>query len=141
MSRPNREHSEHWSKRFQYREAGPQLLLQALLQPIVNGGGRIEREYRLEHRRTDLLIQWPLDPNQGFLGAVQRIVIELKLLHRSLKSTQREGLAQTADEMEPMDATEKHLLIFDRRPDIPWEQRIFEQDDRHGAHKIRVCEL
>ena len=43
-----REHSEHWVRRFErYREAGPQLLLQAHLQRIVNGGGRIEREYAL----------------------------------------------------------------------------------------------
>ena len=43
-----REHSEHWLQRFeQYHEAGPQLLLQAHLQRIVNGGGRIEREYAL----------------------------------------------------------------------------------------------
>ena len=40
-----REHSEHWLGRFDYREAGPQLLLQAFLQRVVNGGGRIEREY------------------------------------------------------------------------------------------------
>ena len=40
-----REHSEHWVTRFQYQEAGPQLLLQAFLQRIVNSGGRIEREY------------------------------------------------------------------------------------------------
>ena len=55
-----REHSEHWLERFQYREAGPQLLLQALLQRIVNSGGRIEREYGLGRMRTDLLIVWPL---------------------------------------------------------------------------------
>ncbi|MCP4700755.1 MAG: AAA family ATPase, partial [Gammaproteobacteria bacterium] len=42
-----REHSEHWLERFDYKEAGPQLLLQAFLQRIVNGGGRIEREYGL----------------------------------------------------------------------------------------------
>ena len=41
-----RQHSEHWVERFQYREAGPQLLLQAFLQRIVNSGGRIEREGR-----------------------------------------------------------------------------------------------
>jgi hypothetical protein len=34
-----REHSEHWLDRFDYKEAGPQLLLQAYLQRIVNGGG------------------------------------------------------------------------------------------------------
>ena len=54
-----REHSEHWVARFDYREAGPQLLLQAFLQRIVNGGGRIEREYGLGRGRTDLLIVWP----------------------------------------------------------------------------------
>ena len=42
-----REHSEHWVERFEYKEAGPQLLLQAFLQRIVNSGGRIEREYGL----------------------------------------------------------------------------------------------
>ena len=54
-----REHSEHWVTRFQYQEAGPQLLLQAFLQRIVNSGGRIEREYGLGRMRTDLLILWP----------------------------------------------------------------------------------
>ena len=54
-----REHSEHWIGRFDYAEAGPQLLLQAFLQRIVNGGGRIEREYGLGRGRTDLLIIWP----------------------------------------------------------------------------------
>ena len=55
-----REHSEHWVQRFErYHEAGPQLPLQAHLQRIVNGGGRIEREYALGRGRTDLLIVWP----------------------------------------------------------------------------------
>jgi len=51
-----REHSESWLERFDYREAGPQLLMQAFLQRIVNGGG------------TDLLVIWP------FSGGVQRAV-------------------------------------------------------------------
>ena len=55
-----REHSEHWVQRFErYQEAGPQLLLQAHLQRVVNGGGVIEREYALGRGRTDLLIRWP----------------------------------------------------------------------------------
>ena len=87
-----REHSEHWVERFQYKEAGPQLLLQAFLQRIVNSGGRIEREYGLGRMRTDLLILWPgtpatPDPDQ----AVQKAVIECKLLYKSLAQTVREG--------------------------------------------------
>ena len=69
-----REHSEHWVQRFeQYQEAGPQLLLQAHLQRVVNGGGVIEREYALGRGRTDLLIRWP----QG--GRTRKFVVECKL--------------------------------------------------------------
>ena len=50
------EHSEAWIEQFNYKEVGPQLLLQAFLQRIVNGGGRITREYGLGRRRTDLYI-------------------------------------------------------------------------------------
>ena len=64
-----REHSEHWSQRFQYQEAWPQLLLQAFLQRVVNGGGRIEREYGLGRGRTDLLIVWPRAGEGSAAGA------------------------------------------------------------------------
>ena len=41
-------HSEHWLGRFsEYPEAGPQLVLQSYLHRVVNGGGRIKREYGL----------------------------------------------------------------------------------------------
>jgi hypothetical protein len=78
-----REHSEHWLERFQYKEAGPQLLMQALLQRIVNSGGRIEREYGLGMMRTDLLLLWPLStakPGQSswtrWPGSVQKVVLD-----------------------------------------------------------------
>ena len=93
--------SEHWLGRFDYQEAGPQLLLQAFLQRIVNGGGRIEREYGLGYGRTDLLIVWPFGAAGGVgAGAAQvtRTVIECKVLHRrhGLETTIAHGLEQTA---------------------------------------------
>ena len=133
-----REHAEHWIERFQYREAGPQLLLQAFLQRIINGGGRIDREYGLGRRRTDLLLHWPLDETQGFLGPLQRVVLELKLLHKSLDATVREGLAQTADYLDRAGTSDGHLLIFDRRPGIGWEERIFHRTEMHGPYRIQV---
>ncbi|MCG5526670.1 ATP-binding protein, partial [Ectothiorhodospira haloalkaliphila] len=54
-----REQADAWLERFDYKEAGPQLLMQAFLQRIVNGGGRISREYGLGRKRTDLFIEWP----------------------------------------------------------------------------------
>ena len=115
-----REHSEHWVERFQYREAGPQLLLQAFLQRTVNGGGRIEREYGLGRRRTDLLIVWPSGS-----GEPQRIVIECKVLHRGLATTIAEGVAQTRDYMDRCAAAQGHLVIFDRTTDKPWAEKLF----------------
>ena len=55
-----RQNSDSWIQKFDYAEAGPQLLLQAFLQRIVNGGGYIDREYGLGRKRTDLLIRKPL---------------------------------------------------------------------------------
>ncbi len=114
-----REHSEHWVKRFQYQEAGPQLLLQAFLQRIVNSGGRIEREYGLGRMRTDLLIVWP----QG--ERTRQFVIECKVLHKSLEQTIAEGLAQTAEYMDRCDAEAGHLVIFDRRAGRRWDDKVF----------------
>ena len=114
-----REHSEHWVERFQYKEAGPQLLLQAFLQRIVNSGGRIEREYGLGRGRTDLLIVWP----QG--AEPLKVVIECKVLHKSLEQTIDEGLAQTAAYMDRCAAVAGHLVIFDRREGRRWDDKVF----------------
>ena len=123
-----REHSEHWVGRFDYREAGPQLLLQAFLQRIVNSGGRIEREYGLGRGRTDLLVIWP----QG--GPAQRFVIECKVLHlrRGLEATIREGLLQTKGCMDRCGAHSGHLVIFDRREDRSWDDKLFHRSDAGG---------
>ena len=116
-----REHSEHWVRHFEYQEAGPQLLLQAFLQRIVNSGGRIEREYGLGRMRTDLLIVWP----QG--ERTRQFVIECKVLHKSLEQTIAEGLAQTAEYMDRCAAEAGHLVIFDRRAGRRWEDKVFRE--------------
>ncbi len=124
-----RENADSWIERFDYKEAGPQLLLQAFLQRIINGGGRISREYGLGRKRTDLYIEWPVNEADGFFGEVQRIVLELKILHKSREMTLAEGIPQTAGYARQCGADEAHLLVFDRRPDVPWDDKIW-QDNR-----------
>jgi hypothetical protein len=104
----------------------------------VNGGGRISREYGLGLKRTDLLIEWPINESEGFLGPVQRIVIELKLLKqgKSLEAVEKEGLPQTANYAQQCGVDEAHLVIFDRRPSSPWEERIWRKDVRSGIATI-----
>jgi hypothetical protein len=130
-----REHSESWLERFDYREAGPQLLLQAFLQRIINGGGRVDREYGLGRRRTDLLIVWP------YPGGIQRAVIELKLLYGSLERTLADGLRQTWAYADACAAEEAHLVIFDRTPGKPWGERIWRREEAVQGMAITVWGL
>lgn len=127
-----REHAEHWVERFQYKEAGPQLLLQAFLQRIVNGGGRIEREYGLGRLRTDLLVIWP------YQGGVQKVVIELKLLRKSLDATLATGLPQTRAYMDRCGAGEGHLMVFDRTESKSWEEKLFRREAAVEDKTIRI---
>ena len=115
------EHAEHWLDHLGgYREAGPQLILQAYLQRIVNGGGRIEREYALGRGATDLLVLWPWEAGQPS-DLWQRIVIECKVLRnsdrKSLAGTIERGVEQTLRYMKKCGAAEGHLVLFDRRDD------------------------
>ena len=118
-----REHSEHCTQRFdRYREAGPQLLLQAYLQKVVNGGGRVEREYALGRGRVDLLILWP----HG--GRTRRFVVECKVRRDGLERTVREGVEQTRGYMDRCGAESGHLIVFDRSEARTWEEKIFRRD-------------
>jgi hypothetical protein len=127
-----RERSEHWVERFDYKEAGPQLLLQAFLQRVVNGGGRIDREYGLGRGRTDLLVVWP------WKGGVQKVAIELKVLRKSLERTIEQGIEQTLAYRDRTGAPEAHLVIFDRDPVKPWSDKIFRRVEERGGRKVLV---
>ena len=131
-----REHSEHWLGRFDYAEAGPQLLLQAFLQRVANGGGRIEREYGLGRGRTDLLLVWPRRDRSP--GSADKFVIECKVLHKSLERTVREGLEQTAGYMDRCGSEAGHLVVFDRSEGKRWEDKVFRREERMDGRTITV---
>ncbi len=135
-----REHSEHWIERFQYKEAGPQLLLQAFLHRLINGGGRIEREYALGRRRTDLLIVWPPRPaGAAKPGApAHRHVIECKILRGGLDATIREGVEQTLDYADKCRAESGHLVVFDRDESKPWEEKLYRREESLGGRAVTV---
>lgn len=108
-----RENADIWLNRFDYKEAAPHLLMMAFLQRVINGGGTIQREYALGTKRVDLLIRW----------RTQSIVIELKIRHSAASLSK--GLQQTARYMDTANATEGHLVLFDRHPTRSWDDKIF----------------
>src|SRR6056297_3177393 len=146
-----REHSESWLTRFKYEEAGPQLLLQAFLQRIINGGGLIDREYGLGRKRTDLYIRWPIIKDRFAIedkaypfpltynpDDLQGIVIELKLKHKnSLETVIDEGLKQTASYVNKTGAKEAYLIIFDQE-NSNWEEKLFTEKREYNDLEITI---
>ena len=132
-----RQNADSWIGRFDYKEAGPQLLLQAFLQRIVNGGGYIDREYGLGRKRTDLLIRKPL--TDGYGGPVQRVVLELKIKRGNLDTVIEKGLQQTWEYMDSVGSVDEgHLIIFDRTQEKSWEERIWHKTCDYQGHAIMV---
>ena len=131
------EHAEHWLGHLgAYREAAPQLILQAYLQRVVNGGGRIEREYGLGRGRTDLLVLWPREAGQPS-DLWERFVVECKVLRdsdrKSLAWTIERGVEQTAGYMEKCGAEEGHLVVIDRRTGAEERRRSEGAEDHRGG--------
>lgn len=133
-----RQNADSWIEKFDYKESGPQLLLQAFLQRVVNGGGYIDREYGLGRGRTDLLITKPLTEHYG--GPVQRIVLELKILRGNLESTIEKGLEQTARYMDRCGGTvnEGHFILFDRHSGHSWDEKLWHRRYEYNGRQIEV---
>jgi hypothetical protein len=126
-----RENIESWKEGFDYKEAGFQLLLQAFLQRIVNGGGLIGREYALGSGRVDLLVRWryPKDTDRREQQE-QRIVLELKTIRASSHDPNKafsEGREQTTRYAEQSNAAEAHLIICDERAGRGWDEKIYDR--------------
>ena len=124
-----RESADVWLEKFAYKESGPHILLLAFLQRIINGGGRIHREYALGRKRVDLRIDWKS----------QRFVIEIKIYRT--KADRLKGLQQTAEYMDISGATEGHLVLFDRSIKKSWKEKIYHKVEQVQGKVIQVWGL
>jgi hypothetical protein len=111
---------------FLYREAGPHIMLMAFLQRVVNGGGRVEREYGLGRGALDLMLFW----------RSERYAVEVKL-RRDTRTLER-GVRQTASYLDASGLDEGWLVLFDLRAEPTWEEKLFLRDERVGNTLIHV---
>jgi len=111
---------------FLYRESGPHLMLMAFLQRVINGGGRIEREYGLGRRALDLLVTW-----KG-----ERHAIETKI--RRDTETEADALQQVDDYLDTLGLQEGWLVMFDLRSKLPWAERVWRRTEEIGARRIHI---
>jgi hypothetical protein len=127
-----RTNSEAWEGMINYSEAFPHILLQAFLQRVTNGEGRIEREYAAGRGRMDLAVEYHGNWD----------ILEIKLLRagKNREALVEDGKKQTLRYREsfspspPGSAGGKpaacYLLIFDRRPERgSWEERLFWREE------------
>jgi hypothetical protein len=121
-----RENSAIWLEKFEYKEAGPHLLMMAFLQRVINGGGTLHREYALGKKRVDILLRW----------GKQTILIELKIYYN--QSSLSDGLQQTASYMDSSHANEGHLILFDRNPHTSWDEKVFHLTETINGKIIQV---
>ena len=111
---------------FGYRESGPHLMLMAFLQRVINGGGRVEREYGLGRGALDLIVFWKRE----------RHVVEVKL--RRDTETEEEALDQVGRYLDHAGLAEGWLVMFDLRRDRSWAERLFARDEARGGKAIHV---
>jgi Holliday junction resolvase len=124
-----RENSDIWIEKFQYKEAAPHLILQAFLQRVINGGGNIIREMAAGTKRTDLCLVY----------GEKKYPIELKI-NRGEK-TMKDGIEQTILYMDSFGCSEGWLVIFDRQPDISWEEKIFVKKETLDGKTVTIIGL
>ncbi len=122
-------HGEMITKRRYYTEAAHHLMFLSWLQRIVNGGGRVFREYASGLGRMDLLVEF------GKGEHLQEIVIELK---KESRFAEQDGIPQVAGYAKRMSKTEAYLIIF-RRQFIEDIERIGERKEvEHDGVQIHV---
>jgi hypothetical protein len=132
-----REHGDVLATHMPYPEAGPQLVLMAFMQRIVNGGGYIDREYGVGRRRIDLLVWFPFALKDG-TRAEQRRAVEIKVWRKGEKNPLKKGLSQLDDYLSSLGMKRGTLVIFDARGRLA-RQRVRYEDTvtKRGKH-VRV---
>jgi hypothetical protein len=126
-------HSETWEEKADYTEAFPHLLLVAFLQRVVNGQGRIEREYAAGSGRMDIAVE--------YMGRWNIIEIKLWRRKQSYESVKTKGLKQISQYGAKFPHTEGlYLVIFDRRAEaasLSWKEKLSWQ--KEGGITVVGC--
>ncbi len=132
-----REHGEILATRMPYPEAGPQLVMMAFMQRIVNGGGYIDREYGIGRKRMDLLLRFPYTKKDG-TRSEQRRAIEIKVWRKGEVNPLKKGLAQLDEYLQTLGMNRGMLVIFDARARLARQKVRYEDLVTKKNRAVRV---
>ncbi len=110
--------AQAWIARYEFKEAGRQLLFIAFLTRLTQGQAAFEWDMALGHGRCCVSLDY-----QG-----QRTAFVMKLRHDHY--SREEGLEQTVRYLKQVNLSEGYLLLFD----IVWQQPIYREAVEH-QHK------
>jgi hypothetical protein len=113
-----------------YPEAVPHLALCAFLQRVVNGGGQVHREFAAGRGAMDLLVDYGPD----------RFAVEIKRVRArdSLDTLVEQGVAQLGRYLDTVGLDHGWLVIFDGRPNLTWESRLWTREASAGGKRVIV---
>ena len=122
--------AELLSLRTPYPEIVPHLALMAFVQRVVNGGGRVTREFAAGRGAIDLLIEY----------GPERFVLEIKRVRDrdSLESVREKGARQLARYLDTVSLREGWLVIFDARSGRSWQDRLWREDLEREGKVLRL---
>ncbi len=104
-----RQHGQPLLRSAPYHEIAPHLVMMAFLHRVVNGNGRIEREYAIGSRRLDMCLFYGDD----------RVAMELKIWRDGEKDPLTRGLDQLDNYLNGLGLETGWLVIFDQRSGLP----------------------
>jgi type II secretory pathway predicted ATPase ExeA len=127
-----RENSEIWKDRYRvdfynYDEAAPQLVMQAFLQRVVNGGGQVLREMAVGTRQADLCVVYE----------EQKYPIELKILQN--EKSRADSKAQILAYMDKVGSNRGWLVLFDRNAKKSWGKKIYMKKETVNGKEITIA--
>ena len=113
-----------------YPEAVPHLALNAFLQRVVNGGGRVHREFAADRGAMDLLVVYGPD----------RFGVELKRVrsHDDLETIVSGGVAQLCGYLQVLGLDHGWLVVFDVRPGRSWDDKLWQREVTHAGRTVTV---
>jgi hypothetical protein len=119
-----RKNSEQWRELYNYKEAAPHLILNAFLQRVVNGNGRVAPEIALGSGRADLGIE--------YVGKIYPIEIKIDRGPKALKK----ALDQLEEYMQRSGSDEGWLVVFDNNPKKKWDKKIYWKSVSRSSGKL-----
>ena len=129
------QHGEALLASSPYNEAAPHLVMMAFLHRVVNGGGRIDREYAIGSKRLDLCVA-----HRG-----ERLGIEVKTWRDADKAKDPtiDGLTQLDGYLARIGVGEGWLVLFDQRKSAPAspERQAVETVTTAGGRRVKVVRL